>query len=89
MLEPEAAYAHLEDMMALGEGLVSHVVQSVVKNRARELETVGRDPGETCELSKLRFRESPTTKRIEILQKTRKYRKVGRRLRRRRGNDSF
>ena len=35
MLEPEAAYAHLEDMMALGEGLVSHVVQSVVRNRAR------------------------------------------------------
>src|SRR6202790_3181492 len=43
MLEPEAAYTHLEDMMALGEGLVSHMVQSVVKNRARELETVGRD----------------------------------------------
>src|SRR5712671_6671903 len=43
MLEPEAAYAHLEDMMALGEGLVSHVVLSVLKNRARELETIGRD----------------------------------------------
>jgi len=43
MLEPEAAYAHLEDMMALGEGLVSHMVQSVVKNRARELETLKRD----------------------------------------------
>ena len=43
MLEPEAAYAHLEDMMALGEGLVSHVVQSVVRNRARELETLKRD----------------------------------------------
>jgi asparaginyl-tRNA synthetase len=43
MLEPEAAYAHLEDMMALGEGLVSHVVQSVLKNRAKELETIGRD----------------------------------------------
>jgi len=43
MLEPEAAYAHLEDMMALGENLVSHVVQSVLKNRARELETIGRD----------------------------------------------
>jgi asparaginyl-tRNA synthetase len=38
MLEPEAAYAHLEDMMSLGEGLVSHVVQSVVQRRARELE---------------------------------------------------
>jgi asparaginyl-tRNA synthetase len=43
MLEPEAAYAHLEDMMALGEGLVSHIVQSVLKNRPRELETLGRD----------------------------------------------
>jgi asparaginyl-tRNA synthetase len=29
--------------MALAEGLVSHVVQSVLKSRARELETVGRD----------------------------------------------
>ena len=43
MLEPEASYAHLEDMMALGEGLVSHVVQSVVRNRRRELETLKRD----------------------------------------------
>jgi asparaginyl-tRNA synthetase len=43
MLEPEAAYARLDDMMALGEGLVSHVVQSAVKNRARELETLKRD----------------------------------------------
>src|ERR1700732_557795 len=43
MLEPEAAYAHLADMMQLGEGLVSAVVQSVVKNRARELATIQRD----------------------------------------------
>jgi asparaginyl-tRNA synthetase len=43
MLEPEAAYAHLEDMMVLAEGLVSHIVQSVVKNRGRELETLKRD----------------------------------------------
>lgn len=43
MLEPEAAFARLDDMMALGEGLVSHVVQSVLKNRARELETLKRD----------------------------------------------
>jgi len=43
MLEPEAAYTHLEDMMQLGEGLVSAIVQSVVQNRARELETLGRD----------------------------------------------
>jgi asparaginyl-tRNA synthetase len=43
MLEPEAAYAHLEDMMSLAEGLVSHIVQSVLGRRARELDTVGRD----------------------------------------------
>ncbi len=43
MLEPEAAYAHLEDMVQLSEGLVSAVVQSVVKNRARELATLERD----------------------------------------------
>lgn len=43
MLEPEAAYADLNDMMTLGEGLVSHVVQSVLKNRARELEALKRD----------------------------------------------
>ncbi|HLX00473.1 MAG TPA: asparagine--tRNA ligase [Candidatus Acidoferrales bacterium] len=43
MLEPEAAYAHLEDMMVLAEGLVSHAVQSVVANRPRELEMIKRD----------------------------------------------
>jgi asparaginyl-tRNA synthetase len=43
MLEPEAAYATLDDMMALGEGLVSAIVQSVVKNKSRELEILKRD----------------------------------------------
>ena len=43
MLEPEAAYAELSDMMDLGEGLVSAVVQSVVKNKSRELELLKRD----------------------------------------------
>jgi asparaginyl-tRNA synthetase len=43
MLEPEAAYADLYDMMDLGEGLVSAVVQSVIKNKSRELEILKRD----------------------------------------------
>jgi asparaginyl-tRNA synthetase len=43
MLEPEAAYADLNDMMSLGEGLVSAIVQSVLKNKPRELETLRRD----------------------------------------------
>jgi asparaginyl-tRNA synthetase len=43
MLEPEAAYADLYDMMTLGEGLVSAIVQGVLNNKARELETLKRD----------------------------------------------
>jgi asparaginyl-tRNA synthetase len=43
MLEPEAAYSHLSDMMELGEGLVSAMAQGVVKNRSRELAALGRD----------------------------------------------
>jgi asparaginyl-tRNA synthetase len=43
MLEPEAAYAELGDMMNLAEGLVSAVVQSVLKNKSRELEMLKRD----------------------------------------------
>jgi asparaginyl-tRNA synthetase len=43
MLEPEAAYADLDDVMTLGEGLVSAIVQSVIKNKSRELETLKRD----------------------------------------------
>jgi asparaginyl-tRNA synthetase len=43
MLEPEAAYAELSDMMTLGEGLVSAIVQSVLKNKSRELEMLKRD----------------------------------------------
>jgi len=43
MLEPEAAYAGLNDMMDLGEGLVSAIVQGVVKHKSRELEVLKRD----------------------------------------------
>src|SRR5262252_415905 len=43
MLEPEAAYAELPDVMNLGEGLVSAIVQGVVENKSRELEMLKRD----------------------------------------------
>jgi len=45
MLEPEAAYATLDDVMGLGERLVSAIVQSVVANKSRELEMLKRDVG--------------------------------------------
>ena len=43
MLEPEAAYVEFDEIMALGEGLVSAVVQSCLKNKSRELELLKRD----------------------------------------------
>jgi asparaginyl-tRNA synthetase len=43
MLEPEAAYVELDEAMELGEGLVSAMVQSVLQNKTRELETLKRD----------------------------------------------
>ena len=43
MLEPEAAYVEFEEAMELGEGLVSAIVEGVLKNKSRELETLKRD----------------------------------------------
>jgi asparaginyl-tRNA synthetase len=68
MLEPEAAYSHLEDMMNLGEGLVSAMVQSVVQNRERELSTLGRD---VAKLSKIAppFPRITYDEAVQVLQK--------------------
>jgi asparaginyl-tRNA synthetase len=68
MLEPEASYAHLEDVIQLGEGLVSAIVQSVVKNRARELATLQRD---VTRLEKIAppFPRISYDEAIEVLQK--------------------
>jgi asparaginyl-tRNA synthetase len=68
MLEPEASYAHLEDMMALGEGLVAHVVQSAARNRRRELETLKRDVAK-LESVKLPFPRISYDEAVAILQK--------------------
>ncbi len=43
MIEPEVAYFDLEDDMKLAEEFVSHIVQSVLKNRKAELEVLERD----------------------------------------------
>ena len=68
MLEPEASFAHLEDMMTLGEGLVSEIVQSVVQHRGRELETLKRDVAK-LENVKAPFPRVTYREAIEILQK--------------------
>ncbi len=43
MIEPEVAYAGLEDIMRLAEEFLSHIVQRVLENRSAELKVIGRD----------------------------------------------
>jgi asparaginyl-tRNA synthetase len=43
MVEPEVAYATLDDIMELAEGLISSIVQRCLERRHRELATIGRD----------------------------------------------
>jgi asparaginyl-tRNA synthetase len=76
MLEPEAYFAHLEDMMVLGEGLVSHVVQTAARNRRRELETLKRDVAK-LEAVKAPFPRLSYDQAVEILQKKGKETKWG------------
>jgi asparaginyl-tRNA synthetase len=43
MVEPEAAFATLDDMMALAERFITFILQRVLEKRRPELETLGRD----------------------------------------------
>jgi asparaginyl-tRNA synthetase len=69
MLEPEASFAHLEDMMVLAEGLVTAIVKGVVGTRLRELEFLQRD------VSKLEKMQTPFPRityddAVKVLQKS-------------------
>ncbi len=44
MVEPEVAFCDLDGLLELAENYLSHIVQSVLKNRAPELQVIGRDP---------------------------------------------
>ncbi len=43
MVEPEMTYAHLDDVMTLGEGLIKFIVERVLADRREELATLERD----------------------------------------------
>ena len=43
MIEPEVAYCDLDGLLELAENFLSHIVQSVLKNRGPELVVIGRD----------------------------------------------
>jgi asparaginyl-tRNA synthetase len=44
MVEPEMAFAHLEDAVKVAEGLIVSVVERVLETRKEELKTLERDP---------------------------------------------
>ena len=45
MVEPEVAYATLDDLMDLAEGLISFLVKRCLERRRSDLQTIGRDVG--------------------------------------------
>jgi len=53
MVEPEVAYAELDDVMELAEGLISFIVKRCLEKRRVDLQTIGRD------ISKLEKIEPP------------------------------
>jgi len=53
MVEPEVAYATLDDVMELAEGLISFIVKRCLERRRVDLQTIGRD------ISKLEKVEPP------------------------------
>jgi asparaginyl-tRNA synthetase len=53
MVEPEVAYAKLDDLMDLGEALISFMVKRCLDRRPAEMQTIGRD------ISKLQKIETP------------------------------
>ena len=53
MVEPEVAYATLDDLMDLAEGLISFLVKRCLEKRRADLKTIGRD------VSKLEKIEAP------------------------------
>jgi asparaginyl-tRNA synthetase len=71
MVEPEAAYFDHQDNMKLQEEFVSYIVQRVLKNRAEDLKTIGRD---TSFLEKVTppFPRITYTEAVEMLQKLHK-----------------
>ncbi len=68
MLEPEVAFMDLEGSMDLAEGMMCHIVQSVLKNRRRELETLERDISK-IEMIKAPFPRIHYNEAAEILEK--------------------
>jgi asparaginyl-tRNA synthetase len=68
MVEPEVAFADLNDDMDLAEEFLEHIVQSVLKNRVAELKTLERNT-ESLERVKRPFPRISYDEAVDILKK--------------------
>ncbi len=68
MVEPEMAYATLDDVMELGEALIVAIVERVLERRRTELETLERDVSR-LEAVKAPFPRMSYDEAVEILKK--------------------
>jgi asparaginyl-tRNA synthetase len=67
MVEPEVAYARLDDMMDLGEAMIIYIVERVLEERKSDLETLERDLS-VLEKIKAPFPRLHYDKAVELLQ---------------------
>jgi len=68
MVEPEMAYAHLADVMDLGEGLINRIVERVLADRQEELKILERDATKLESIPNNKFPRVHYDEAVKILQ---------------------
>ncbi len=68
MVEPEMAYAHLDDVMTLGEGLINFIVERVLNDRKEELKSLERDTSKLEAIPANKFPRVHYDEAVKILQ---------------------
>jgi asparaginyl-tRNA synthetase len=71
-VEPEIAYAHLDDSIELASGMIDYIIGRVLDNRKRELEVLERDiaPLEAVKLPYPRIRYEDAVRKVNELGET-------------------
>ncbi|MEY3315065.1 MAG: hypothetical protein SGVNAXEH_000103 [Holophagaceae bacterium] len=67
MVEPEMAFAHLDDVLKLGQGLVQFILQRVLNDRLEELKIIERDTAPLLLAMNESFRQMSYTESVEQL----------------------
>jgi asparaginyl-tRNA synthetase len=68
MLEPEMAYARLDDVMTLGEGLINYIVERVLNDRQEELKVLERDVSKLEAIPSQKFPRVHYDEAVRLLQ---------------------